>query len=164
MTPVAPIGAVRSAAYRVPTDRAEADGTLSWDATTPVTCEVEAGGETGFGYGYADRPTALFVTDACSTGSPGPWPHAQGIGCGGLSRLACRADVTAILRGRVWRDELSPERLRELCETDAGRSSGVNSSALKVRTRKRRKLPRGDRVAPRAHRGFRGAINLTTPL
>ena len=63
MTPAAPIGAVRSAAYRVPTDRAEADGTLSWDATTLVTCEVEAGGETGFGYGYAARPTALFVTD-----------------------------------------------------------------------------------------------------
>ncbi len=63
MTSAAPIGAVRTAAYRVPTDRPEADGTLAWDATTMVTCEVEAGGETGFGYGYADRATALFVTD-----------------------------------------------------------------------------------------------------
>ncbi len=63
MTSAAPIGAVRTAAYRVPTDRPEADGTLAWDATTMVTCEIEAGGQTGFGYGYADRPSALFVTD-----------------------------------------------------------------------------------------------------
>ena len=61
--PEVPIGGIRAAAYRVPTDRPEADGTLAWDATTMVTCEIEAGGETGFGYGYADRATALFVTD-----------------------------------------------------------------------------------------------------
>ena len=63
MKPAAPIGAVRTAAYRVPTDRPEADGTLAWDATTMVTCHIEAGARTGFGYGYADRPTALFITD-----------------------------------------------------------------------------------------------------
>ena len=59
----APISGVRSAAFRVPTDRPEADGTVAWDATTLVTCEIGAGGQTGFGYGYADRATALFVTD-----------------------------------------------------------------------------------------------------
>ena len=59
----APISGVRSAAFRVPTDRPEADGTVAWDATTLLTCEVEAAGRSGFGYGYADRATALFVTD-----------------------------------------------------------------------------------------------------
>ncbi|SDY87282.1 enolase C-terminal domain-like protein [Citreimonas salinaria] len=59
----AAISSVRVAAYRVPTDRPEADGTLAWDATTMVTCEIGAAGRTGFGYTYADRSTALFVTD-----------------------------------------------------------------------------------------------------
>ena len=63
MTSGAPITGVRTAAYRVPTDRPEADGTLAWDATTMVTCDIDAGGASGFGYGYADRATALFVTD-----------------------------------------------------------------------------------------------------
>lgn len=59
----AAISSIRVAAYRVPTDRPEADGTLAWDATTMVTCEIGASGQTGFGYTYADRATALFVTD-----------------------------------------------------------------------------------------------------
>ena len=59
----AAISGVRAAAYRVPTDRPEADGTLGWNATTMVTCEIDAAGGTGFGYTYADRATALFVTD-----------------------------------------------------------------------------------------------------
>ena len=63
MRPQAPVAGVRTAAYRIPTDRPEADGTLAWDATTMVTCEIDAGGRTGFGYGYADRATALFVSD-----------------------------------------------------------------------------------------------------
>ena len=63
MSPDARIEGVRTAAYRVPTDRPEADGTLAWGATTMVTAEIEAGGETGFGYGYADRATALFIDE-----------------------------------------------------------------------------------------------------
>ncbi|MBM9595989.1 enolase C-terminal domain-like protein [Roseitranquillus sediminis] len=63
MSPEAPITGVRTAAYRVPTDRPEGDGTLAWDATVLVTCEIEAGGQTGFGYVYADSATALFASD-----------------------------------------------------------------------------------------------------
>ncbi len=88
MSSTAPIGAVRTAAYKVPTKRPEADGTLAWDATTLVTCEVEAGGETGFGYGYADRATALFVTDVLAPALGGQ---------GGLGTAACwRAMVDAV--------------------------------------------------------------------
>jgi L-alanine-DL-glutamate epimerase-like enolase superfamily enzyme len=43
---------VRAAAYEVPTDFPEADGTLAWDSTTVVVCEVRAGGVTGLGYTY----------------------------------------------------------------------------------------------------------------
>lgn len=61
MTPDAPVRALAAAAYRVPTDAPEADGTLAWDSTTLVTCEIQAGGETGFGYAYADAATARFL-------------------------------------------------------------------------------------------------------
>jgi L-alanine-DL-glutamate epimerase-like enolase superfamily enzyme len=51
-------------AYEVPTDGPggkEADGTLEWGSTTMVVVEVEAGGQTGRGYTYADVSAARFV-------------------------------------------------------------------------------------------------------
>lgn len=44
--------------FVIPTELPEADGTYSWNKTTLVTVEVEAAGESGFGYTYADAPTA----------------------------------------------------------------------------------------------------------
>ena len=52
--PAASICAVEAAAYRVPTDAPEADGTTAWDATTLVVVHVSAGGDAGLGYTYAD--------------------------------------------------------------------------------------------------------------
>ena len=49
----ASIESVAAAAYTIPTDAPEGDGTLSWDSTTLVLVEVAAGGETGLGYTYA---------------------------------------------------------------------------------------------------------------
>jgi len=54
---------IAAAAYRIPTDAPEADGTLAWDATVMVLVRAEAGGKTGIGYSYADRPTAVLVQD-----------------------------------------------------------------------------------------------------
>ena len=45
---------MRASSYRIPTDKPEADGTYSWDATTLVIVEVSAGGTKGLGYTYAD--------------------------------------------------------------------------------------------------------------
>ena len=50
-------------ALTVPTDRPESDGTLAWSETTVVLVEVEAGGEIGLGYTYADLATAVMVRD-----------------------------------------------------------------------------------------------------
>ena len=50
----ASITAVRAAAFRIPTDAPEADGTYVWDSTTLVVVQVSAGGMTGLGYTYAD--------------------------------------------------------------------------------------------------------------
>ncbi|MEU8276843.1 enolase C-terminal domain-like protein [Microbispora bryophytorum] len=50
-------------AYRVPTDRPEADGTLSWDATTMVVVRADAGEAAGLGWTYAPAAAAAVVTD-----------------------------------------------------------------------------------------------------
>ena len=59
----APIESVSVAAYRVPTETPESDGTLEWDATTVVLVEIGAGGATGLGYSYASRAAAVLVAD-----------------------------------------------------------------------------------------------------
>jgi L-alanine-DL-glutamate epimerase-like enolase superfamily enzyme len=48
-------------AYTVPTDGREADGTLSWNATTIVVVEAYAGGERGLGYSYTDVAAATLI-------------------------------------------------------------------------------------------------------
>jgi len=48
----APIAAVRASAYKIPTDKPEADGTFKWDYTALVLVEADAGGKTGIGYSY----------------------------------------------------------------------------------------------------------------
>ena len=57
------VESVRAAAYVIPTDAPESDGTLEWDRTTLVVVEISAGGATGLGYTYADRATATVVRD-----------------------------------------------------------------------------------------------------
>jgi L-alanine-DL-glutamate epimerase-like enolase superfamily enzyme len=59
----APIRAVHIAAYRIPTETAESDGTYAWDATTLVVAIIEAGGIKGLGYTYADKSTAVLIHD-----------------------------------------------------------------------------------------------------
>ena len=56
-----PVSQVDAAAYRVPTDAPEADGTFSWDATTLVVVHLTAGNHTGLGYTYADASVATLV-------------------------------------------------------------------------------------------------------
>jgi L-alanine-DL-glutamate epimerase-like enolase superfamily enzyme len=41
------------AAYRVPTDGPEGDGTFAWEATTVVVVHARAAGQTGLGWTYA---------------------------------------------------------------------------------------------------------------
>jgi L-alanine-DL-glutamate epimerase-like enolase superfamily enzyme len=49
----APVERVRARAFKIPTDRPEADGTIAWDATTLVLVEVSGGGMEGLGYTYS---------------------------------------------------------------------------------------------------------------
>ena len=57
----AAVTAVQAAAYMVPTDAPEADGTYSWDSTTMVLVQAAAGGKTGLGWTYAPAATADLV-------------------------------------------------------------------------------------------------------
>lgn len=49
-----PIRHVDVSAFSIPTDAPESDGTFEWAATTLIVAAVDAGGETGIGYTYAD--------------------------------------------------------------------------------------------------------------
>jgi L-alanine-DL-glutamate epimerase-like enolase superfamily enzyme len=50
-------------AFTVPTDAPEADGTLSWDATTIVVVEARSSGHTGLGYSYDAGAAAALISE-----------------------------------------------------------------------------------------------------
>jgi L-alanine-DL-glutamate epimerase-like enolase superfamily enzyme len=56
-----PLTALDAAAYEIPTDAPESDGTLEWDSTTIVVVEAHAEGKTGIGYTYAHRAAAEII-------------------------------------------------------------------------------------------------------
>jgi L-alanine-DL-glutamate epimerase-like enolase superfamily enzyme len=51
------------AAYTVPTDEPESDGTAEWTSTTIVVVEAHGGGEVGLGYSYAPAATAQLLDE-----------------------------------------------------------------------------------------------------
>ena len=52
---------LEAAAYRVPTDAPEADGTYAWDSTTMVLVRAHAGGQAGIGYSYTDASAGPLI-------------------------------------------------------------------------------------------------------
>ena len=60
---IARVERIEARAYRIPTRTREADGTLSWEKTTLVLVNAEAGGVSGIGYSYADVATAKLIED-----------------------------------------------------------------------------------------------------
>jgi L-alanine-DL-glutamate epimerase-like enolase superfamily enzyme len=55
------IESVRVACYTVPTASPESDATLSWEKTTLVLVQIEAGGREGTGFSYADVATGKLI-------------------------------------------------------------------------------------------------------
>ena len=49
-------------AFRFPTESPESDGTAEWDSTTALIVELQAGGESGIGYSYADQ-SAFYIAE-----------------------------------------------------------------------------------------------------
>ena len=61
MKSLAAIEGIQVSAYTVPTETPESDGTFQWNKTTLVLVEIQAGGEIGLGYSYADTATAHLI-------------------------------------------------------------------------------------------------------
>ncbi|MEV1174917.1 enolase C-terminal domain-like protein [Nonomuraea sp. NPDC049784] len=57
------IDQVTAAAYRIPTDQPEGDGTFAWQATTLVVATVTAAGATGTGWTYAPAAAASLISE-----------------------------------------------------------------------------------------------------
>lgn len=110
-----PIGRVKTSAFTVPTDSPEADGTYAWNSTTMVLAEVEAGGQTGLGYTYADTATAELIRSKLASqiegrdafDIPGCWSAMVGsirnLGRPGIASMAIAALDNALwdLKGRL---------------------------------------------------------------
>ncbi len=62
---------VRARAFDVPTDRPEADGTLSWTTTTVVVVQVSAEGTVGTGWTYASTACVPLVEGVLATALDG---------------------------------------------------------------------------------------------
>ena len=58
-----PVESLACSVFTVPTDRPEADGTITWDATTVVVVEATGGGSSGLGWSYAGRACKAVVED-----------------------------------------------------------------------------------------------------
>jgi len=56
-----PVERVNAAAFTIPTDAPESNGTFAWNSTTLVLLEVTGGGRRGIGYTYADNATAELI-------------------------------------------------------------------------------------------------------
>lgn len=113
--PRARIERVEAAAYTIPTDSPEADGTKRWDSTTFVVVHAHAGGAVGLGYTYgpssAAHLIATMLADAVA-GEPALEPHRvhrklraglRDAGQAGLGALALSAVDVALhdLRARL---------------------------------------------------------------
>lgn len=61
MTKKVAVDRIEAAAFTIPTDGPEADGTLSWDSTTIVIAHAYAGGERGLGYTYSHSAAAKLI-------------------------------------------------------------------------------------------------------
>jgi L-alanine-DL-glutamate epimerase-like enolase superfamily enzyme len=57
------VQSLRAAAYVIPTDAPEADGTLAWDKTTLVVVHAAAGDQTGTGWTYCDAAAVPLLTE-----------------------------------------------------------------------------------------------------
>ena len=97
------VAAIDAAAYTIPTEQPEADGTLEWDSTTLLIVQAHSGTTTGLGYSYTQPGAAQVVTgklagtvtgmDALNVGAAwaAMWPAVRNYGQTGLVSTAVSA-------------------------------------------------------------------------
>ena len=119
----APVEELEVAAYTIPTDAPEADGTLAWDATTIVVVHAHGGGETGLGYTYADVSTAKLIESKLAGVVRGRDAMAPAGGVGGDG--AARSATSAARGSPRWRSPPSTSR----CGTSRRGCSGCRCAS-----------------------------------
>jgi L-alanine-DL-glutamate epimerase-like enolase superfamily enzyme len=63
MRPEVAIQRIQARAFTIPTDKPEADGTISWNSTTMVLVQAFAGGKAGIGYTYSGASIVELIQD-----------------------------------------------------------------------------------------------------
>lgn len=103
-----PIERVSTQTYKIPTDGPESDGTYEWNHTTIVIVTVDAGGQQGLGYTYANEQAASLVRDqlkhriiGADAFSPTSiymtmWRNVRNVGRPGIASLAISAVDCAV--------------------------------------------------------------------
>lgn len=104
----APIERVRARAFKIPTDKPEADGTISWDSTTLVMVEAFGGGMSGIGYTYSGGSVVALIRGELANAvegrdaldPQGAWlsmqQHVRNLGREGLAATAISAVDAAL--------------------------------------------------------------------
>jgi L-alanine-DL-glutamate epimerase-like enolase superfamily enzyme len=102
------VDGLEAAAFKIPTDSPESDGTYQWESTTIVIVTASGGGTTGMGYTYADSATAKLIEDklkgvvvGCDAMSvpaayKSMWHSIRNLGRPGICSMAISAVDTAL--------------------------------------------------------------------
>ncbi len=69
--PEARLHSLDAAAYKIPTDKPEADGSMHWTSTTLIVAEVQAAGHSGMGYTYSDASNVALIRGALAEATQG---------------------------------------------------------------------------------------------
>ena len=126
--------------YRVPTDRPEADGTISWDSTTVALVEAVAdSGQSGLGFSYASAAAGELIREV-------------------LAQVVVGSRVEDV--GAAWGAMVKSVRNLFVCDgsvlpTQGSANPALTISALAARTADwiRQAVPRGElRARPSAVR------------
>jgi L-alanine-DL-glutamate epimerase-like enolase superfamily enzyme len=91
-----PVQSLRVAAFELPTDRPESDGTLAWDSTTVVVVEAEADGQCGLGYTYGPPAIGSIVAGELADVAVGSDAIAPEATCAAMSRAVRNAGISGL--------------------------------------------------------------------
>jgi L-alanine-DL-glutamate epimerase-like enolase superfamily enzyme len=100
---------VTAKAYKIPTDRPEADGTFAWDSTTMIVVQVSGGGKSGLGYTYTDPSIVSLIAgklketlaDADAMDPPAAWLAMQNA-VRNMGRDGLAATAISAIDGALW--------------------------------------------------------------
>ncbi len=105
----ATIDGLEVAAYTIPTDAPESDGTLAWDSTTMVVVHASGGGQRGLGYTFTHASAASLIRDHLAprvTGRdaldvPGAW-QAMAASLRNIGRPGIGSDAVSAVDVALW--------------------------------------------------------------